>query len=87
MKETLDQTKRDQVACARCYGRDGRSLTGSYCREAGGQDRLNAFGNKLIHERRQTRELPIRGAPLKLDRASLDPPEALEAIYDRTGSW
>jgi hypothetical protein len=64
-----------------------RSPTGRYCREAGGQDCLNAFGQKFIHERRQTREFLIRRVPLKLDRASLDPSEAFEGGNDRTGSW
>jgi hypothetical protein len=51
MTKALYKSKSDQVACARCYGRNARSVTGCDCWEAGRQDCLNAFGYKFIHER------------------------------------
>jgi hypothetical protein len=69
MTENLYQTESDQVACARRYCRDGRYPAGRYRRKAGGQDCQDAFGNKFIHEQRQTRELLIRRAPVSFEPA------------------
>src|SRR5437660_6047761 len=80
MTNARHQSKTYQVACARCYGWNGCSLTGCDCREAGGQDCLNAFGNKFIHERRQTREFVLPSIHPRRLRPFLTGPEVGESV-------